>query len=214
MPPSAHNDVSQATAQRMPIAPADLTLGLLAGGRATRLGGRDKAWLRRDGEFQVLRLAQAFAPCAGQTLVSANRDVQRYAEYGLRAVVDRSPDLGPLGGLDALAAAAATPWLLTLPVDALAAGPWLLDALAAAQAEAGQGAYAVDDDGVQPLFALWPVAPLRAALAPALAQRQLAVRGLQAALGMAMARLPGLRLGNLNTPADLAAAGIDADPMA
>lgn len=200
------------SAHRMPIAPADLTLGLLAGGRATRLGGRDKAWLRRDGEFQVLRLAQAFAPCAGRTLVSANRDLPRYARHGLRAVVDRSPDLGPLGGVDALAAAAATPWLLTLPVDALAVGPWLLDALAAA--EAGQGAYAVDDDGVQPLFALWPLAPLRAALAPALAQRQLAVRGLQAALGMAAARLPGLRLGNLNTPADLAAAGIDADPMA
>lgn len=213
MPPSAHNGGSRSSAaHRMPIAPADLTLGLLAGGRATRLGGRDKAWLRRDGEFQVLRLAQAFAPRAGQTLVSANRDLPRYAQHGLRAVADRSPDLGPLGGLDALAAAAATPWLLTVPVDALQAGPWLLDALAAVQA--GQGAYAVDDDGVQPLFALWPLAPLRAALAPALAERRLAVRALQAGIGMAAAPLAGLRLGNLNTPADLAAAGILADPPA
>ncbi|MBN7135870.1 molybdopterin-guanine dinucleotide biosynthesis protein MobA [Lysobacter enzymogenes] len=194
----------------MPIAPADLTLGLLAGGRATRLGGRDKAWLRRDGEFQVLRLARAFAPQVARVLVSANRDLPRYAAHGLRAVADRAPDLGPLGGLDALAAAADTPWLLSVPVDALRAEAWLLDALEAAQA--GQGAFAVDDDGVQPLFALWPLAPLRAALAPALAQRRLAVRELQAALGMAALRLPGLRLGNLNTPADLAAAGVADDP--
>ncbi|QWP75026.1 molybdenum cofactor guanylyltransferase [Lysobacter sp. K5869] len=192
----------------MLLAPSDVTLGLLAGGRATRLGGIDKAWLLRDGEPQALRLARAFAPVVVATAVSANRDLPRYARYGLRAVADRVPDLGPLGGVDALAAAADTPWLLTLPVDALNAEVALLSALAAAQN--GQGAYAVDDDGVQPLFALWPVAALRAALAPALAQRRLAVRELQAGLGMAALRLSGLRLGNLNTPADLAAAGIAA----
>ena len=38
-----------------------VTLGLLAGGRASRLGGRDKAWLERDGQAQVMRLQQAFA---------------------------------------------------------------------------------------------------------------------------------------------------------
>lgn len=196
----------------MPIAPADLTLGLLAGGRAVRLGGIDKAWLRRDGEPQALRLARMFAPAVAAVAVSANRDLARYARHGLRAVPDRVPELGPLGGLDALAAVATTSWLLTLPVDAVHADAALLPALAAAQA--GQGAYVVDDDGVQPLFALWPLAPLRAALAPALAQRRLAVRELQATLGMAALRLSGLRLGNLNTPADLAAAGVVADPPA
>ncbi|MGH8080543.1 MAG: molybdenum cofactor guanylyltransferase, partial [Lysobacter sp.] len=79
-------------------------------------------------------------------------------------------------------------------------------------AQNGQGAYAVDDDGVQPLFALWPLAPLRIALADALARRALAVRALQAALGMTALRLDGLRFGNLNTPDDLAAAGFVADP--
>ena len=29
--------------------PGGVTLGLIAGGRATRLGGIDKAWLLRDG---------------------------------------------------------------------------------------------------------------------------------------------------------------------
>ncbi|MBT2746690.1 MULTISPECIES: molybdenum cofactor guanylyltransferase [unclassified Lysobacter] len=194
----------------MTIAASELTLGLLAGGRASRLGGIDKAWLRRDGEAQVLRLARAYAPRVAQVLVSANRDQQRYAANGLRAVGDVIPDLGPLGGLDALASACATPWLFTLPVDAVNLDENLLPALIAAQT--GQGAYAIDDDGVQPLFALWPVEPLRAALMDALQRRALAVRALQAALGMTALRLDGLRFGNLNTPEDLAAAGFIADP--
>jgi molybdopterin-guanine dinucleotide biosynthesis protein A len=188
---------------------ADLSLGLFAGGRASRLGGLDKAWLRRDGEAQVLRLLRAYRGQVAQVLVSANRDLQRYRPLDVHALADVRPDLGPLGGLDALAAACTTPWLFTLPVDAVTLDERLLPALIAAQD--GQGAYAVDDDGEQPLFALWPVAALRAALAQALAQRRLAVRELQAALGMTALRLDGLRFGNLNRPEDLLAHGFVAD---
>ncbi|MGO0999423.1 molybdenum cofactor guanylyltransferase [Lysobacter sp. CA196] len=188
---------------------ADLSLGLLAGGRASRLGGLDKAWLRRDGEAQVLRLTRLYREQVAQVWVSANRDLERYCPLGVHAVADTTPDLGPLGGLDALAAACTTPWLFTLPVDAVAIDGRLLPALIAAQH--GQGAYAVDDDGAQPLFALWPVAALRMALAQAFAQRRLAVRELQAGLGMAALRLDGLRFGNLNRPEDLLAHGFVAD---
>jgi molybdopterin-guanine dinucleotide biosynthesis protein A len=191
---------------------ADLSLGLLAGGRASRLGGLDKAWLRRDGEAQVLRLARAYRDQVAQVWVSANRDLARYRQHGLRALSDTTPDLGPLGGLAALAAACTTPWLFTLPVDAVALDERLLPGLI--ETQDGQGAYAVDDDGVQPLFALWPVTALRAALAQAIAQRRLAVRGLQAALGMAALRLDGLRFGNLNRPDDLLAHGFVADEPA
>lgn len=183
------------------------TLGLLAGGRATRLGGLDKAWLERDGTAQVLRLAGRVRDEVDAVLVSANRSLERYAAAGLEAVRDRRPDLGPLGGLDALAAACATPWLLTLPVDLVSVNDCLLRSLRAA---GGQGAWAEDDDGRQPLVALWRVDALRAALPAALESGNLAVRGLQARLGMVPVRFEGLRFGNLNTPADLAAAGVSA----
>jgi len=42
------------------VARGEVTLGILAGGRASRLGGRDKAWLQRDGVPQVLRIARRF----------------------------------------------------------------------------------------------------------------------------------------------------------
>ena len=84
--------------------PADtLTLGLLAGGRASRLGGRDKAWLQRGGVPQVLWIARRFAGECGAVLVSANGDPARYADAGLSVVADRVPDIGPLGGLDVFA---------------------------------------------------------------------------------------------------------------
>jgi molybdopterin-guanine dinucleotide biosynthesis protein A len=184
----------------------DVTLGLLAGGRATRLGGADKAWLLRNGVPQVVRLAQRFAPEVDAILVSANRDASRHAANGLTVVADRIADIGPLGGLDALARACATRWLLTLPVDVVAVNDCLLPTLAAA---GGHGAYAVDDDGVQPLVALWPAATVRDALPQVLASRDRSVQALQAQLGMAAVRLAGVRFGNLNTPADLVAAGMD-----
>jgi molybdopterin-guanine dinucleotide biosynthesis protein A len=181
------------------------TLGILAGGRATRLGGRDKAWLERDGVPLVLALARRFALETDAVLVSANSGAGRYATHGLKVVADRVADVGPIGGLDALAADCATPWLLTLPVDLVAMDDRLLRDLRAA-GEAG--AWAEDDDGPQPLVALWPVAALRAALAPALASGDHAVHALQSRLGMARMRFAGARFGNLNTPGDLADAGI------
>ena len=193
--------------ERSAIAGQDITLGLLAGGRATRLDGRDKAWLERDGVPQVLRLARRFGVGMGAILVSANRGLDRHAGAGLQVVADRVADAGPLAGLDALAAACATPWLLTLPVDLVDANDCLLPSLVAAAGT--RGASAQDDDGPQPLVALWPVPALRAAVAEALAQRALAVQALQARMGMGVARFAGVRFGNLNTPDDLRAAGID-----
>ena len=186
--------------------PGTVALGILAGGRATRLGGLDKAWLERDGEPQVLRLARRFAGDVASVFVSANRDPERYAAHDLVVVPDRQPGLGPIAGLDALAAACTAPWLLTVPVDLLDPARDLLRSLRA-EADA-DGAFAVDDDGPQPLVALWRTEALRAALAAAFADGDHAVHSLQARLRMTAVRLPGVRFGNLNTPADLAAAGI------
>ena len=189
------------------LPPHDITLGLLAGGAGSRLGGADKAWLQRGGMPQVLRLAKRLSGETASVLVSANRDLQRYTDAGLTAIPDRRSNLGPIAGLDALAAACTTPWLLTIPVDLVDVNDCLLRTLAAA---AGEGAFAIDDDGAQPLVALWRVEILRAALSQALAENDIAIHALQARIGMADVRFAGFRFGNLNTPADLAAAGIEA----
>ncbi len=187
----------------------DITLGLLAGGKASRLGGIDKAWLERDGVPQVLRWQRRFSDEVSAMLVSANRNPDRYAAHGLTAVPDRIADAGPLGGLDALANACKTRWLFTLPVDLVGTNDCLLRTLATMRGE--DGAYAVDDDGAQPLVALWRRDALRTGCAEALAAGAGAVHALQATLEMPPVVFSGFRFGNLNTPADLDAAGIASD---
>ncbi|MFC3549406.1 molybdenum cofactor guanylyltransferase [Lysobacter cavernae] len=186
---------------------SQITLGILAGGRASRLGGTDKAWLERDGIAQVIRWQRRFALETAAVLVSANRDRDRYARSGLQVVADRtSIDIGPVAGIDALATACRTPWLLTVPVDLVGVNECLLPTLLAGATD--NGAFAVDDDGTQPLVALWRVLPMRTAVEAVIAAGNGAVHALQAGLGMAAVRLDGVRFGNLNTPDDLAAAGV------
>lgn len=184
---------------------APVTLGILAGGLGSRLDGRDKAWLLRDGESLVVRLAGLVGPHVDAVLVSANRNPEDYLSHGLRVIHDRVTGIGPLGGLEALANACRTPWLLTLPVDLLEVPDELADQLT----RGSQGRFAVDDDGPQPLVAAWRTDGLRAACAEAIEGGNHAIHDLQSALAMVPARFEGLRFGNLNTPADLVAAGIE-----
>jgi molybdopterin-guanine dinucleotide biosynthesis protein A len=187
-----------------------ITLGIFAGGRASRLGGLEKAWLERDGVPQVVRIARRFDVQVASVIVSANRDLARYSGHGFTAVADEAAGAGPIAGLDSLGRTCRTPWLLTIPVDVIGANECLLQTLVAEAATTG--AFAVDDDGPQPLVALWRVDAFREATTAAMASRNFAIHALQDQLGMAEVRFPGVRFGNLNTPADLIAAGIELAP--
>jgi molybdopterin-guanine dinucleotide biosynthesis protein A len=115
-----------------------------------------------------------------------------------------------MGGLDALALACRTPWLLTIPVDLIDVNDCLLPTLEAHAS--GAGAFAIDDDGPQPLVALWHVEALRPVLADAICGKDFSVHALQSRLGMTGVRCAGVRFGNLNTPSDLAIANVGPSP--
>lgn len=182
------------------------SLGILAGGAATRLGGRDKAWLERGGLPQVLRWRRRFDGRVERMLVSANVGHQRYRDHGIDVVGDAVVGAGPMAGLDALARACTTRWLLTLPVDLVDCNDCLLPTLRSAAGDVG--AWIEDAQGPQPLVALWRVDLLRDGAARALRDGVLSAQALQAGLGMPGVRLAGVCLGNLNTPEDLARAGV------
>ena len=185
---------------------SQISLGILAGGRATRLGGIDKAWIERGGIPQILRWQRRFANETAALLVSANRDLSRYADAGLEVVADRvTGDLGPIAGLDALLHNCRTPWLLTLPVDLVGVNECLVPSLCSGRSD--NGAFAIDADGAQPLVALWRVEAASPAITAVIKQGNGAIHPLHTALGMAPVRFEGVRFGNLNTPGDLLAAG-------
>jgi molybdopterin-guanine dinucleotide biosynthesis protein A len=181
-----------------------ITLGILAGGRALRLNGADKALLKVGGETLLQRTLSAFQQNYRERLLSYNRSVDKALPSGLRVVTDLRVDFpGPLAALEALSAACRTPWLLTVPVDCRDVPAALANEIA--EEADRDGAIVRDADGLQPLVALWRVDALRLALASAFESGDLAVHKLAAGLDLRVHDISPRRLGNLNTLADFAA---------
>lgn len=107
------------------------TIGLiLAGGRARRMGGRDKAFLPFGGTNLVHRAIVRLRPQCDRVIINANRELNRLAELGVPLITDSvvgfaGPLAGILEGLDWLAEHAPDAALLTVPVD----GPFFPDDL-------------------------------------------------------------------------------------
>jgi molybdopterin-guanine dinucleotide biosynthesis protein A len=147
---------------------------VLAGGRATRMGGGDKA-LRMLGEATLLDHVLARLAAQGSRIViNANGDPARFARFGLPVVPDPLPDHpGPLAGvLAGMLWAAGFPGctdLVSVPSDSPFIPRDLVSRLCAARDAAGAEVACASSLGrVHPVVGLWPVrlAPvLRQALA-------------------------------------------------
>ncbi len=100
---------------------------MLAGGRGQRLGGADKGLVAYRGRPLVcwpggrpwlLGVLAALAPQAAEIVISANRNLERYAATGYRVLPDALPDFpGPLAGVLAALRAVEARWLLVAPCD-------------------------------------------------------------------------------------------------
>jgi molybdenum cofactor guanylyltransferase len=140
---------------------------VLCGGRASRMGGVEKALLPWAGASLAANAVARLAPQVGPMALNANRDVSRYAALGLPIWPDEAYGLpGPLAGWQAALRLMSTEWLLTVPCDAPHFPLDLTQRLIAGvqTAAAAPLAIAVTADGPQPVFAL-----VHRSLAPALA---------------------------------------------
>jgi len=92
---------------------------ILAGGRGARMGDLDKGLLPWRGKPLVAHVCDRLAPQVGSLLISANRNLDRYAAYGavLPDEAALGPWQGPLAGVAAGLAAATTAWLAVAPCD-------------------------------------------------------------------------------------------------
>lgn len=151
---------------------------ILAGGRATRMGGQiDKGLLELGGQTLLAHVIDRLEPQVGGLALNANGDPERFSRFGLPVVSDSiegaaGPLAGVLAGLDWAAArgaetivtaAADTPFF---PCDLV---PQLLLASEGMDNPLVLAATPDPKRGImrQPTFGLWPVAlreDLRAAL--------------------------------------------------
>ncbi len=137
----------------MPPAHPDITGALIAGGRASRMGGVPKGLLRLDGRPLLARSLELFGRLFGASLLVVN-DPAPYAGFEVPTVADLLPGHGAPGGLHAALRAAASEWVFAAGCDMpfLSAGGIAL--LAARRA----GALAVVprwEGRLEPLHALW-----------------------------------------------------------
>lgn len=203
--------------QRPALAGGGARIGvLLAGGRATRMGGGDKALRTLGGVPLLARAIAILRPQCDALLISANGPAERLAKFGLPVVADDVKGFaGPLAGiLAALDFIAARHPLADFALSAATDVPFLpanlAERLDAARSAAGADiACARSGGATHPVVALWPVA-LRTALRQALVDENVhKVDRFMARFDVAYADWP---IGpfdpffNINGPEDLAAA--------
>jgi molybdopterin-guanine dinucleotide biosynthesis protein A len=93
-----------------------ITAAILAGGRAKRLGGVDKAGLVLAGTSIVERQIRLLRLLTSRILIVAN-DRERYAGLGVPVFGDLIADKGPLGGIYTALVSGASEWTLVVACD-------------------------------------------------------------------------------------------------
>jgi molybdenum cofactor guanylyltransferase len=120
-----------------PIATADITGLVLAGGRGSRMGGVDKGLQNHHGMPLALHALLRLQPQVGRVMINANRNLGAYESMGAPVWPDSVPDYaGPLAGLLVGLEHCETPYLVTVPCDTPNFPADLVARLAAALAEA------------------------------------------------------------------------------
>ena len=184
---------------------------ILTGGRARRLGGRDKSRLLVGGRTILTRQVDALLPCVDRIFAVGGSSPSDDAR--LQVIADRLVDRGPLGGLDAALAAAGEDAVLLLACDL----PHVTTALLAHLISLCTSVDAVvprTERGYHPLCAVYAQS-CRDAVRRRLEDGALRMRDVLADLHvrtvesdeLARIGVPDLLLANINTVADLDALG-------
>jgi molybdopterin-guanine dinucleotide biosynthesis protein A len=141
-----------------------LTAAILAGGRASRLGGRDKSSLVVGGMRIVDRQLAVLAGLTARRMIVANAS-ERYRSLSIDVVPDVMPGTGALGGIYSALAAASTARTLIVACDMpFLSLPFLEHMAAAAERDDVDVVIPRTMDGYQPLCACYAreaAAPIR-----------------------------------------------------
>jgi molybdopterin-guanine dinucleotide biosynthesis protein A len=120
----------------------------------------DKGLIQIGPHLLIERVIASLKPQVATLMISANRNRERYEQYGAPVVADSMPHhQGPLAGILSAMRAAQTDWIVSVPCD----GPLLpLDLVErlvhALTNDQGEIAIAAVGERLQPIYSLQPVA--------------------------------------------------------
>lgn len=129
---------------------------ILAGGAARRMGGNDKGLISFLNRPLISHVIDHLAPQVEQLLINANRNIERYQQFGYPVISDTLSDFqGPLAGMLAGMRAANTDYIMTVPCDSPAPSSKLRQRMMESLLRSGKKiAVATDGKRIQPVFAL------------------------------------------------------------
>ncbi len=129
---------------------------ILAGGRATRMGGADKGLVQVNGRPMIRWVIDVLRPQVADLLVNANRNLEAYRAFGYPVIDDGDREFrGPLAGIASGLRAAAGRYVVFAPCDSPLVCSDLVSRLHAALSAAGTPiAVAHDGRRLQPVFVL------------------------------------------------------------
>ena len=182
---------------------------ILAGGLATRLGGRDKSALLVDGRAILDRQIDALTPLVDDLMI-IGRAQNPARPLGARVVADIVPGCGPLGGLHAALTSARTDVLFLVACDMPYVSSAFVEHLLSLAGEV-DAVVPQTERGYHPLCAVYTRACLERAAAQ-LADRRLKMLELLDRVRVRVVPIEEIRcfgapdrlLANVNTPADYA----------
>lgn len=95
---------------------SDITLAILAGGNARRMGGQNKALLEYDGETFIKRIHKNLSPLFQSTIIISNSD----NDFNIANTIvfsDIIKGIGPLGGIHSALVNSKTPLVFIVSCD-------------------------------------------------------------------------------------------------
>lgn len=102
----------------MPTKTQNITAVILAGGQGSRLGGLDKGLVKLNKVPLVKHLIDRIQPQVSDIIISANRNLKSYSDFGFPVYEDDVADYaGPLAGILKALQQSKNEWLLTVPAD-------------------------------------------------------------------------------------------------
>ncbi|MGF1850065.1 molybdenum cofactor guanylyltransferase MobA [Vibrio lentus] len=137
------------------LLPTQTSWVILAGGQASRMGGKDKGLVELNGSPLIQYVIDKLSQQDVSITINANRNLDSYQAFA-PVVSDSFPDYpGPLGGIHAGLKSATTDWVGFVPCDSPQISDDLVERFCAAVKEDSDILVAHDGEFKQPVFTLF-----------------------------------------------------------
>ncbi|ENL4770293.1 molybdenum cofactor guanylyltransferase MobA [Vibrio parahaemolyticus] len=137
------------------LQPTQTSWVILAGGQASRMGGKDKGLIELNQKPLIEHVIERLSPQTPHILINANRNQDAYSKFGF-VFSDQFKDFpGPMGGIHAGLMHAETDWVGFVPCDSPQINTDLVERFCQAVKEDSDILVAHDGDHQQPVFTLY-----------------------------------------------------------